>query len=360
MAYTAIDDSEAYFQVGLYTGTGSLQAITLPGDTDMQPDLVWSKSRSNATSQNIADAVRGVTKVLEADATTAEATNANSLTAFGSDGFTVGTDAGWNGSSRTFVAWNWKANGSGSSNSDGSITATVSADTTSGFSIVSYTGTGSNASFGHGLGVMPTAVIIKRTDTTSSWVVMSGGSRDSAPYDFFGSYDYYLALNTTAAGSGALATGDNRTSTNSSSTYFNIGTDAVVNASSGTYIAYCFADISGYSKMGSYIGNGSADGTFVYTGFRPAFVMVKKTLYAAAWQIQDIKRNTYNPADTSLFANDTDADTTSSGYATDFLSNGFKLRGTTTARNESGENYIYMAFAEAPFVNSNGVPCNAR
>jgi len=348
MAYTTIDDPEAYFQTVIYTGDGNTgRSITLPGDTDMQPDLVWLKSRGEAEHHQLTDSVRGVNKQLYSHLAYSEATETDRITAFNSDGFTIEDDIIVNKDTIAFVAWCWKANGTGSANTDGSISSTVSANTTSGFSIVKYTGTGANATVGHGLGVAPKIVIIKNRDRASGWHV--GG-------DAIGTDNQYLNLNGTDAIDSA-STGFQ----SFSSTTFGIGSDTDWNASSESIIAYCFADVPGYSKFGSYTGNGNDDGPFIYTGFKPAWVMYKRTDTAGNWVLFDNKRTTFNLADDFLQADLSDAEATSNARnRIDMLSNGFKHRGDGNASNASSSTYIYMAFTEAPFVNSNGVPCNAR
>ena len=351
MAYTTIDNSELYFQTKLYAGNGSSQSITLDGSENMQPDWVWIKSRTDTRKHNLYDVVRGTNKRLVSNADSAEDepdSNAG-VNAFNSDGFTVGSETDVNGSSRNFVAWNWLAGGSASSNSDGSITSSVSANTTAGFSIVSYTGTGSNATIGHGLGVTPKWIIVKQRNATRSWEVF----HSSIP----SMNTKYIELNTTAAASTYSPVWGG---TDPTSTTFHVGTDNSTNNNSGSFIAYCFAEKKGYSKFGSYTGNGNNDGTFVYTGFAPAYVMIKKSnASGTSWVIFDNKRNTFNERSRILQANDNGAEETSTNRI-DFTSNGFKLRGTWTVINNSGDTYIYMAFAESPFVNSNGVPNNAR
>jgi len=340
-----INKPSEHFETSLYTGTGSSLSIS---SLDFSPDLTWIKGRSGATEHVLTDSVRGVTKELSSNDDGAEETVAQGLTAFGSDGFTVGTDGSYNTSSATYASWNFKAGGSASTNEVGSIDSSVSVNTTSGFSIVTWTGNGtSGATLGHGLGVKPSMIISKNRDASDNWFCY---------HKTLGATKYIRLNITNAEGSATSIWNDTEPTTS----VFSVGNDTAVNSSGVDYVAYCFADVQGYSKMGSYTGNGSTDGTFIYTGFKPAFIMVKRTDSTADWHIQDIKRDTYNPADTSLFANTTDVDTTSSGYNTDFLSNGFKLRGTTTARNGSGATYIYMAFAENPFVTSTGVPATAR
>jgi len=318
---------------------GGAQSITGVG---FQPDLVWNKRRDDTSDHHLNDAVRGATKLLYPNQTLAEQTNANFISSFDSDGFTTGSGY-WTGGA-SIVAWNWLASNTTASNTDGSITSTVSANTTSGFSIVSYTGTGANATVGHGLNSVPKIVIIKNRDRTSGWHV--GG-------DAIGSVNQYLNLNDTnaidSAGTGFQSF---------SSTTFGIGSDTDWNASGESIIAYCFSEKKGFSKFGSYTGNGSADGTFVYTGFKPAFVILKITNSTNNWHMYDNKRDTYNVADAVLYPNTSGAEGTDT--TADFLSNGFKLRTSINFANGSGDSYIYMAFAENPFVTSGGIPTTAR
>jgi len=345
MAYTTINKSTDYFNTKLYTGTGAGQSITGVG---FQPDWSWIKVRNISDSHVLVDAVRGATKFLQSNNNSAETTSSSFVQAFTSDGLTLGGNQGTSSASNTYASWNWKANGAGSANTDGSISSTVSANTTAGFSIVSYTGTGSNATVGHGLGFSPKIVMIKRKDSARSWRV--GG-------EAIGTTQQYLTLNETLAIDSA-----NTGFQSFSTTTFGIGTDIDWNASGGTYIAYCFADKTGYSKFGSYSGNQNTDGTFVYTGFKPAFLMIKR--YSTGnptttnWQMFDSKRLGYNVDNNQLQANLGNAEGTDDDL--DILSNGFKLRGTGADLNNSGHDYIYMAFAEAPLVGSNNVPCTAR
>ena len=284
MAYTTIDDPEDYFNTKLYTGTGSSLAITGVG---FQPDFTWIKGRSGTTEHVLTDSVRGVTKEISSNDTGAEETVAQGLTAFGSDGFTVGTDGYVNKSGRTYAAWNWLGANGTSSNGNGNITSTVSANTTAGFSIVSWTGDNSgSATVGHGLGAVPNVVIIKKRDSATNWGVKHSSMTSG----------HMAVLNATDAPS------DRNGSTNggignltSSTTFGFIGGGAgMAPMNTVTYIAYCFADVQGYSKFSSFVGNGNDDGTFVYTGFKPAFVMVKKTSGTGNWEIMDNKRDTYN------------------------------------------------------------------
>jgi hypothetical protein len=343
MAYTEIDRSDLYFNTKLYTGNGSTQSINGIG---FQPDWVWIKERNNVADHKLYDAVRGATKVLESSNTGAEGTDVNGLTAFDSDGFSLGSSGSNNGSGDTYASWNWKAGGTASSNTDGSITSTVSANTTSGFSIVSYTGTGANATVGHGLGVAPAMIITKDRD--------SGGSGYWGVYHQSLGNTKALFLNVTNAAGTNIAYWNNTSPTTS---VFSLGDGSTSNVSSENHIAYCFAEKKGFSKFGSYTGNGSTgDGTFVYTGFKPAWLMIKRTDTGDNWPIEDNKRNPSNLNRNFLLADTNGAEGTVD--LRDFLSNGFKIRGS--AQNNSGGTFIYMAFASEPFTTSTGIPCTAR
>jgi hypothetical protein len=334
---TVVDGGE-YFNTVLYTGTGSTQTISGVG---FQPDFTWIKSRSNSTSHEVHDVIRGVGRLFT-DSTSQELTSLNGWVDFASDGFVVdGVGGGGevNVSGRTYVAWNWKAHGAGVTNTAGSITSTVSANTTAGFSVVTYTGTGAAATVGHGLGVAPSMMIVKwRTGgSTQSWAVYHASLGATK----------YLALNTTAAEASATSVWNDTAPTSSVLSVLN---DNWTNASTWTYVAYCFAPVAGYSAFGSYTGNGSADGPFVFTGFRPAFVLVKQSSASGEpWNIYDDQRLGFNPASKGLYANSSDAENDASGRYKDLLSNGFKIRGTSGEQNASGATYIYMAFAENPF-----------
>ena len=345
MAYTTIDKPSDYFNTKLYTGTGSSNAITGVG---FQPDLTWIKSRSVAgAGHRWHDSVRGAGNMIASDSAAAEFDDSALFTSFDTDGFTVaGTGSSYNGSSSTYASWNWLAGGTASSNTDGSITSSVSANTTAGFSIVSYTGTGSAATVGHGLGATPAFVVYKKRSATGSWIVYHHKNTSAPETD-------YLSLNSTN-GTQDAATAWNDTAPTSS--VFSVGTAG--SGSSATYIAYCFAEKKGYSKFGSYTGNGNADGTFVYTGFKPAFVLNKLISGTTAnWSIVDNKRdNNFNP-NVRLFPDLSNAE--SSTDAVDLLSNGFKWR-LTSDTNNGNYSYIYMAFAENPFVTSTGIPTTAR
>jgi hypothetical protein len=332
-----------------WTGDGN-NPRTITNAAGFKPDLVWSKLRSGAASNNLYDSVRGTGKVLFSDLTSDEQTNNafGYLTAFNSNGFssTAGStsNAYFNANGSTYVGWQWQAGqGTTSSNTSGSITSTVSVNTTAGFSIVTYTGTGTNQTVGHGLGVAPAMMIFKdRTSGSYNWAVW---------HTSLGGGDYALQLNTTAASTNAYDYWNG----SPSSTTFGIGTDFGTNKSGDNYVAYCWAEIAGFSKFGSYTGNGSTDGPFVYLGFRPKYIMIKRTDSAGyQWSIWDTSRNTYNVAGSNLWADSSEAETTSdAGYGTDLLSNGFKLRNSNAARNASGGTYIYMAFAENPLKFAN-------
>ncbi len=343
MAYTTIDKPTDYFNTVLYTGNDA-DDRSITGVT-FQPDWTLIKCRTAVKPTNVFDSVRGATKRIFTGGTDAEGTATSTLKSFNSDGFVVGTHNNVNANSETYVSWNWKANGSGSSNSDGSITSTVSANTTSGFSIVSYTGTGSNATVGHGLGVKPDLIIAKnRTDAVDWYVYHSslGATKN-------------LRLNQTYAELTESEVWDNTEPTTS---VISVNNANGTNGSSDNLIFYCMTSKKGFSKFGSYTGNGNADGTFVYTGFRPAWVMVKKTNATHNWTILDTKRNPINDAELALEANLNNAE--GSGNNMDILSNGFKFRATGEWGNGSGGSYIYMCFAENPFVTSSGIPTTAR
>nr|BAR15303.1 hypothetical protein [uncultured Mediterranean phage uvMED] len=346
MAYSTITKPSDYFNTKLYTGNGSTNAITGVG---FQPDFVWIKDRSGTNNHELNDAVRGANHQVFSNLTNAETTPTNHLNAFNSDGFTLGNDGSVNTNSSNYCSWNWKANGAGSSNTDGSITSSVSANTTSGFSIVSYTGTGANATVGHGLGSKPKFIIIKSRDKVDNW---------HCYHESIGATKV-IWLDLTSA---SASTSPFMQDTEPTSSVFSLGNNTAVNTSGFDHIAYCFADVKGYSKFGSYTGNGNADGTFVYTGFKPAWVMVKQTNASGnSWHIKDNKRSSFNVVDDSIYANMNIAEVANnSALNTDFLSNGFKLKNTDGSSNGGGASYIYMAFAEEPLVASNDIPATAR
>ena len=340
MAYTTIKKPSDYFNTKLYTGTGATHNITGVG---FQPDFTWIKARTAAFNSLLTNVVNGVNSQLSSNTTSSDYGFTNAITSFDSDGFTTTTAGETNENGENFVAWNWLAdNTSGSSNTDGSITSTVSANTTSGFSIVSYTGTGANATVGHGLGAVPKMIIVKKYNVTGSWGVYHNSLGNGN----------FLYLNDTNA-SASNSTLWNNTSPTSS--VFNLGSSAISNSSSNSHIAYCFAEKTGYSKFGSYVGNGSStDGTFVYTGFSPSFLILKRTTDSiGSWTMYDNKRHTYNPNGEYLLANDSGAAVAFDNV--DFLSNGFKLR---AGFNNASSTYIYMAIAKEPLVGDN--PATAR
>jgi hypothetical protein len=331
----AIPNGRTAFNPVLYTGTSATQSITGVG---FQPDFVWLKARSGAFQHGQFDAVRGATKGLVSNTTDAE-TTFSAVTSFNSNGFTNGTD--YNNSGTTYVSWNWKANGAGSSNTAGSITSTVSANTTAGFSIVTYTGTGSaGATVGHGLGAVPSMIIFKRRNATSDWQTYHTSLGNAA--------SVYLNLTNASASSPGMLN-----STTPTSTLITLGTSTDTNPSTGTMVAYCFAPIAGYSAFGSYTGNGSADGPFIYTGFRPAFVIVKNSGDAGVnWLMFDTTVNPNNSVTKYLLPNSTAAE--QSDLNLDMVSNGFKPRvAGGTGINQNNSTYIYAAFAENPFKYAN-------
>ena len=309
----------------------------------MQPDFVWIKVRSESNNHELYDVVRGVTKRIYSDISNAEDTNTAGLTAFGTDGFTVNTGGAVNGSSKTYVSWNWKAGGSGSANNDGSInTTSTSANSTSGFSISKFTATGSAATIGHGMSAIPKMIWVKRTDSSGSWQVYHAS---------LGATKYLELQNNQEVYASSARWND----TTPTSSVFSIAGEFL---SSAVHISYAFAEKTGYCKIGSYQGNGNDDGTFVYTGFKPAMVIYKKSSGSENWFIHDNKRQGYNPENELLFPDLNNAEATVNRI--DLVSNGFKARTSDGGINADGSTYIFMAFAESPLVNSNGIPNNAR
>ena len=321
----------------LYTGNGGATQ-TITNTAGFKPDLVWIKDRSNARNNDLLDSIRGPTTGLFSNLTNAEVTSGY-LSSFNSNGFTTGNDVSTNGSGETYVGWQWQAGqGTNTTNTTGSITSTVSVNPTAGFSVVTYTGTGSNATVGHGLGVAPSMYIVKSRSnggTYYDWAVYHTGLGGNTK-------TMWLNLTNTV---GTYPSYWNSTSPTSS--VFSLGNDITVNQSSATYVAYCWSEIAGFSKFGSYTGNGSSDGPFVYLGFRPRFIMFQCTTAGSNWTIVDTARSTYNAAVLALQPNVSSAENNYANY--DFLSNGFKIRGTLTNEyNVSGQTYIYAAFAENP------------
>ena len=347
-----IANGAKYMAATTYTGTGSSLSISnAVNSVSFQPDFVWIKNRGNTTSHVLQDSIRGAGKSLFSNATAAESGNTGDLiSSFNASGFTVNDTylggsggGGTDGSGYTYIGWQWKAGGTAVSNTSGTITSSVSANTTAGFSVVTYTGTGANATVGHGLGVAPSMVVFKVRSTTNSWLVYHVSVGATA----------YLLLDSTAASTTSALAFNNTAPTSS---VFTISTGNAVNQSAQTYVAYCFTAIAGYSAFGSYTGNGSTDGPFVYCGFRPRFVMVKRTDAADSWGIFDSSRDTYNAENALLRAESANAEASLTSLVGnpfgDFLSNGFKVRNTSTLDNTSGGTYIYAAFAENPFQNS--------
>ena len=311
-----IKDGSDYFNSVLYTGNGS--AGNAKTGVGFQPDLVWIKQRNTTRYHQIFDVVRGATKWIGANSTDEEDT-ISGVTSFDSDGFTLGTHDGCNQNTGTYVAWNWKESA------------------TAGFDIVSYTGNGSARTISHSLGVVPEMMIVKRRDGADNWMVYHKANGNT----------HYMELNSTATKTDNTIWND----TTPTSTVFSLGTDASVNANSGTYIAYLFASVKGFSNIGSYTGNGNADGTFIFTGLKTRYVLIKDTGATNSWAIYDKVRDPYNVADALLQAQDSSAEATYGGI--DFLSNGFKIRSTVQALNSSGSVYIYAAFGDSPFKYAN-------
>ncbi len=353
MAYTTIDKPTDYFNTVLYTGDGtSPRSITGVG---FQPDWNWSKSRSSADYDHLlADSVRGTSAYyLKSNSTGGETGNpaAGYLSSFDSDGYTLTSGASnntnYNASSVTYVSWNWLAGGTASSNTDGSITSSVSANTTAGFSIVSYDGNSTaGATVGHGLNSAPELVILRNRDVASSWWVWG---------ELLGNVNIMELQSTSAAYN---PNGNYHNDTMPTSSVISIGSDGQVSGSGQSHICYAFHSVKGYSKIGSYTGNGSTDGPFIYTGFKPAFVLQKNTSVTQGWQLQDNKREGYNGDNDLLQPHSNAAE--SGVNRIDILSNGFKVITTDAGQNSSGQTYIYMCFAESPFTTSTGIPTTAR
>ena len=352
MAFTTIDDPSKYFQTVLYTGNGSSQSITFDGNSDMQPDFLWTKCRSTTFDPIIRDTSRGISERLLVHANDA-AGGATGTTAFNSDGFSLDSTNTVNNNTNTYVAWGWKANGgtrTTNSESGNNPAGGYQANTTAGFSIVDYTGTGAAGTMAHGLGAVPTFMIVKNRDEAVDWAVyhqeMSTDGNDS-----------YLEINTSDAAATAGTVWNDTTPT---STVFTVGSNNKTNKDGVKYIAYCFTSIKGYSKFGDYQGNGNDNGPFVFTGFKPAWLMIKRTT-ANQWGIYDNTISPFNEITANLDADSNSAENTATNYDDlDFLSNGFKLREENDDINADGGAYVYFAFAEHPFVSSKGIPTTAR
>ena len=331
-----IPNGAVYMAATTWSGTGSALTIanTVNG-TNFQPDFVWIKARSTGSYGNyLSDVVRGNTKYLSSQDTSAEITASDVITSFNTNGFSLSTSVVANGSGQTYIGWQWKANGAGVSNTSGSITSTVSANTTAGFAVVTYTGTGVAATIGHGLGVAPSMLIVKPRSATGDWIVYTSTTGAGN----------FLLLDTTAASAASLTKWNNTAPTSS---VFSVGIDTTTNTITTTYVAYVFAAVAGYSAFGSYTGNGSTDGPFVYLGFRPRFILFKRTDAVSDWRIHDTTRAPYNVETIALLANSAAAEDTGAN-AVDELSNGFKCR-DNGAFNTASATYFYMAFAENPF-----------
>ena len=359
MAYTTIDDPSAHFQTAIYTGNGSANlAITNDGNSDLQPDFVWIKNRAATDSHCWFDSSRGATELLSSDATTAETTDTDTLDSFASDGFQVDADVKVNTNTETYVAWQWKCNGgtetTSSTEGGSALTSSAQANTTAKFSIVTYTGSGSSGhTFVHGLGSVPKWIILKSRSDADVWHTFHQDAYRSGSYN---QWQTITKLNlTNASDHGANSAWSN---TAASSTLVTVGIGDPCNEDGDNFVAYCWDEVQGFSKFGYYVGNGDADGPFNYLGFKPAWLMIRRSDSAEGWHIVDHKRD-INENNTRLQAESTGADDTSEG-GLDMLSNGFKIRTTWAGFNDSGGEYIYVAFAEHPFVTSGGIPCTAR
>ena len=355
MAYTNIDDPSAYFQATTYTGAGANTEVTNSGNSDLKPDFLWIKNRTAGYGHFVVDSNRNISyeqnssnaPYLETESTAAENSNQNWMQSVNTNGFTTGISEHINNNSGSaYVGWQWKCNGgTTSSNTDGSITSTVQANQDAGFSIVTYTTAGSTATIGHGLGAKPDVILLKKRNGAISWYVRHVSTGTS-----------YLNLNlTSAAVSNPTATW---TTTEPTTSVYSIGTSSDFNINGGEYLAYCFAEKQGYSKFGKYVGNGSTDGSFIYTGFKPAVIILKRTDSAKNWNIitgATIQKNVIDERFNLNLGN-----IQSEGDWADFVSNGFKLRTTNASINASGGTYIFMAFAENPFTTSSGIPTTGR
>ncbi len=349
MAYTTIDDGSVYFHTQLYAGDGNTNRdITNDANSgDFKPDFLWLKNRTDSSTQHMLfNSNVGMPNHLNSDLQDAEQTATNKATAFNADGFRVQDHSQVNASSKNYVAWQWKANGgTTSTNNDGSTASTVQANTTAGFSIVTFSrSAGGTITVGHGLGKKPDWIIVKSRQTSNNWVVTHKSLGTEMQ-------DYYLILNGTDASSNSNDIFGGEPTTSVFSTTNNV-------ASNDNQVAYCFTEIKGYSKFGSYVGNGSSsDGTFVYMGFKPAFILIKRNA-SESWIISDTTRDPFNKAGAEEYILADSSGAAAAGLQYDFLSNGIKFRGAS--QNESSATYYYIAFAEHPFVSSKGVPVTAR
>ena len=343
MAYSI--NPKDYFNTVLYTGNESAgHSITGVG---FQPDFIWFKNRGTTDSHAVYDAVRGVTKEINPDTGDGETTQSTGLTSFDSDGFTTGARTLLNSNNQPLASWHWKMNGAGSSNSDGSVTSTVSVNSTAKMSIVKWTGTGSAATIGHGLGVKPDYIIVKCLDSGENWMIWSNSM----------GANQYLRLSTSAS----IGTGTNEwNNTVPTTSVFYVGSENTTNKSGVGMVAYCFSNVDGFCRAGEYGGNGNTDGSFIYTGFRPSFILTKLANTGSEdWKLHDIKRPGFNLTNDFLQPSNNGAELDTSNQM-DILSNGFKWRSANTATNSSGNTIVYMAFAAEPLVSSNNIPATAR
>jgi len=357
MAYTTIDDPSAYFQTVLYTGNASDgHAITFDGNSDLQPDWVWIKPRSFSSFHVVTDTSRGLTKNVYPNDTSVEETNTSRIQSMNSDGFTINNDADTiNKSSQTIVAWAWKANGgtrTTNTESGNNPAGGYQANTTAGFSIVDWTGTGgAGGLMAHGLGAVPHTIITKTRSHANSWAVYHHKNTSAPETD-------YLKLDSTAATIDNVNRWNDTVPTSTNLVFGDVGG---VNGNDQTQIAYVFTEIQGFSKFGAYTGNGNDDGPFLYTGFKPAMFFRKRTDGANGWNIWDNKRTPFNEMHASLAIHTDAIEDANTGYNDiDFLSNGIKIHDTGDSHNGNGFNYVYWAWAESPFVSSEGVPTTAR
>ena len=345
MAYSTIDDPTLYFNTVLYAGTGSEQTVS---GVNFSPGLTWLKSRSNGQPNVLSDSVRGGNKQLYSADTQAETTYGQYLKSFNSDGFVLGTDSGINQSSQTFVSWNWKAGGSASNNTDGNKTISLSVNTTAGFSVGTYAGTGQDSTIGHGLGAVPDWLMIKnRSSGSRKWQLWHNGLTGT---------NKYLAIDRSDAELTDTASWDN---TAHSNTVWNTYGSGEANQNGENFVCYAWTSIQGFSKFGSYTGNANANGPYIYTGFRPAWIMTKQINGGSSWIVHDNKRDPINAVTEYFTVEENDAaGTLANSY--DLCSNGFKVRTSNGDRNSNGDTFAYWAFAESPLVNSEGIPNNAR
>ena len=344
----AVPDGRVAMAATLSTGNGTAQTVNnAVNGISFTPDMVWNKGRSVAYNHSLVDVIRGNSNVIFSNTTDAEQ-NPGAQLDITTNGFIStyrSANLANNQSAATYVGWQWNAGGTTVTNGTGTISSQVRANTTAGFSVVTYTGTGANATVGHGLGVVPGMMIVKRRSGIDSWATWTSSTSDG-----------YLFLNSTSAkatGGAATLFGNGSVVVQPTSTLFSIATDSSLNASASTYVAYCWAPVAGYSAFGSYTGNGSADGTFIYTGFRPRYVLIKRTDASADWFINDTSREPYNLMNVSIRADTADTEASGGGLAMDALSNGFKMRDAGSGSNASGGTYIYAAFAENPLKYAN-------